>query len=141
MLDSIIIADNEVIAESGFMPVNEIMADIGFMADNAVMENAEVITDIGLLVGTETSKRRWVNAMTSVNRVSGFLCRMCCLIGAVWFAGITGYQISHRLHGIPAMGRGMAEFIAHGEFRTLDLSPFGFQRIERGEPFMEKAII
>lgn len=71
---------------------------------------------------------------------------MCCLIGIglvcrdsrlsniaslAWLA----------LHGMLAMARGMAELIAHGEFRTLDLCPFGFQRIERGEPFLEKIII
>lgn len=39
------------------------------------------------------------------------------------------------------MGRGTAELIVYGEYRSLDLSPFNFTRIERGEPFNEKAII
>ena len=47
----------------------------------------------------------------------------------------------HGFQQSPAMGRGMSELIAYGEFRTLDLSPFGFSRIERNEPFLEKAVI
>ncbi len=47
----------------------------------------------------------------------------------------------HGFQQSPAMGRGMSELITYGEFRTLDLSPFGFTRIERNEPFLEKAVI
>ncbi len=47
----------------------------------------------------------------------------------------------HGFQQSPAMGRGMSELIAYGEFRTLDLSPFSFKRIERNEPFLEKAVI
>ena len=47
----------------------------------------------------------------------------------------------HGFQQSPAMGRGMAELITYGQFRTLDLSPFSFTRIERGEPFLEKAVI
>jgi len=47
-------------------------------------------------------------------------------------------------HGVqqsPAMGRGIAELVVHGGFRALDLSPLGYERIVRGEPFLEKAVI
>jgi glycine/D-amino acid oxidase-like deaminating enzyme len=47
----------------------------------------------------------------------------------------------HGFQQSPAMGRGLSELITYGEFRTLDLSPFNFSRIERGEPFLEKAVI
>lgn len=47
----------------------------------------------------------------------------------------------HGFQQSPAMGRGIAEFIGHGEFRSLDLAPFSFSRIERNEPFIEKAVI
>lgn len=47
----------------------------------------------------------------------------------------------HGFQQSPAMGRGLSELITYGEFRTLDLTPFSFTRIERGEPFLEKAII
>jgi glycine/D-amino acid oxidase-like deaminating enzyme len=47
----------------------------------------------------------------------------------------------HGFQQSPAMGRGLSELIIYGEFRALDLSPFGFARIERNEPFLEKAVI
>lgn len=47
----------------------------------------------------------------------------------------------HGFQQSPAMGRGTAELITHGEYRTLDLTPFHYGRIERGEPFIEKAVI
>ena len=56
------------------------------------------------------------------------------------FMFINGFS-GHGFQQSPAMGRGMAELIVHGGFRTLDLSPFGYGRIRRGEPFREKAVI
>jgi len=47
----------------------------------------------------------------------------------------------HGFQQSPAVGRGIAELIAHGEFRALDLSPFAYRRIEANEPFIEKAVI
>jgi len=47
----------------------------------------------------------------------------------------------HGLQQSPAIGRGVAEYITHGEFRTLDLSPFSFDRIRAGRPFVEAAVI
>jgi glycine/D-amino acid oxidase-like deaminating enzyme len=47
----------------------------------------------------------------------------------------------HGFQQSPAMGRGLAEWITYGEFRALDLSPFGFARIARNEPFLEAAVI
>lgn len=47
----------------------------------------------------------------------------------------------HGFQQSPAMGRGVAEWVTYGEYRSLDLSPFGYERIENNEPFEEKAII
>ncbi len=47
----------------------------------------------------------------------------------------------HGLQQGPAVGRGLSELIVHGEFRTIDLSPLGYSRIERNEPIIEQAII
>ncbi|MEK0082467.1 NAD(P)/FAD-dependent oxidoreductase [Benzoatithermus flavus] len=47
-------------------------------------------------------------------------------------------------HGIqqsPAVGRGIAELVVHGRYRTLDLSPLGLERILRGEPLIERNVI
>ena len=56
------------------------------------------------------------------------------------FIFVNGFS-GHGFQQSPAMGRGIAELIAHGEYRTLDLSPFGYDRIVRGEKFVEKAVI
>ena len=47
----------------------------------------------------------------------------------------------HGFQQSPAVGRGIAEWISHGEFRSLDLTPFSYARIEKGEPFIEAAVI
>jgi len=47
----------------------------------------------------------------------------------------------HGLQQSPAMGRGVAELITYGEFRTLDLSPFSWDRIAAGRPLVETAVI
>lgn len=56
------------------------------------------------------------------------------------FVFVNGFS-GHGLQQSPAMGRGTAELITYGEYRTLDLTPFNYERIERGEPFVEKAVI
>ena len=47
----------------------------------------------------------------------------------------------HGLQQSPAVGRAVSELIVHGAFRTLDLSPFCYERIPRNEPFLEEAVI
>lgn len=47
----------------------------------------------------------------------------------------------HGLQQSPALGRGLAEWIALGEYRSLDLTPFGIERVLRGEAFVEDAVI
>ncbi|MFT7107711.1 MAG: glycine/D-amino acid oxidase-like deaminating enzyme [Yoonia sp.] len=56
------------------------------------------------------------------------------------FIFVNGFS-GHGFQQSPAMGRGTAELIAYGEYRTLDLTPFNYVRIERGEKFVEKAVI
>jgi glycine/D-amino acid oxidase-like deaminating enzyme len=56
------------------------------------------------------------------------------------FIFVNGFS-GHGLQQSPAMGRGTSELITYGEYRSLDLLPFKFDRIERNEPFNEKAII
>ena len=56
------------------------------------------------------------------------------------FIFINGFS-GHGLQQSPAMGRGTAEWLTYGAYRSLDLTPFHYDRIARGEPFVEKAII
>ncbi|WP_187430016.1 4-methylaminobutanoate oxidase (formaldehyde-forming) [Roseobacter fucihabitans] len=56
------------------------------------------------------------------------------------FMFLNGFS-GHGLQQSPALGRGLAEWIAYGEYRSLDLAPFHVERVFRGEKFLEKAVI
>ncbi len=56
------------------------------------------------------------------------------------FVFLNGFS-GHGLQQSPAMGRGTAEFLTYGEYRTLDMSPFNYERIVNNNPIVEKAII
>lgn len=47
----------------------------------------------------------------------------------------------HGLQQGPATGRGVSELIIYGEYRTLDLTEVGYERIVENRPFLEKAVI
>ena len=47
----------------------------------------------------------------------------------------------HGFQQSPAMGRGVSEWLTYGEYRSLDLSPLGYQRVLDNEPFVERAVI
>ena len=56
------------------------------------------------------------------------------------FMFINGFS-GHGLQQAPAMGRGISELLIYGKYQNLDLSPFGYDRILNGIPFLEEAII
>ncbi len=56
------------------------------------------------------------------------------------FIFVNGFS-GHGFQQSPAMGRGTAEWITYGAYRELDLTPFSYARIAKGEPFVEKAVI
>lgn len=56
------------------------------------------------------------------------------------FMFMNGFS-GHGLQQSPAMGRGLAELLIHGSFQTLDLSPFGVERVLANRPIPEAAII
>ncbi|SIT91776.1 Glycine/D-amino acid oxidase [Yoonia rosea] len=56
------------------------------------------------------------------------------------FVFVNGFS-GHGLQQSPAIGRGTAELITYGEYRTLDLTPLNFTRIAQGARFVEKAVI
>ena len=56
------------------------------------------------------------------------------------FLFVNGFS-GHGLQQAPAMGRGLAEWITYGSYRTLDLSPFGYERVLENRAFVEKAVI
>jgi len=56
------------------------------------------------------------------------------------FFFLNGFS-GHGLQQSPAMGRGTAEILTYGEYRSLDMSPFNYERIINNNPIIEKAII
>ena len=56
------------------------------------------------------------------------------------FLFVNGFS-GHGLQQSPAMGRATAEYLTYGNYRSLDLTPFNYERIARNEPFVEKAVI
>lgn len=51
----------------------------------------------------------------------------------------TGFS-GHGLQHAPATGRGVAEWILHGAYRSIDLSPLGYARIRANEPLHETVV-
>jgi len=47
----------------------------------------------------------------------------------------------HGLQQAPAVGRGIAEQIVHGDWVSLDLSPLGVRRVLDRRPLTEAAIV
>ena len=52
-------------------------------------------------------------------------------------AGFSGHGMMHA----PAAGRGIAELIKHGSFQSIDLTRFGYERVQRNEPYAEEGIL
>lgn len=56
------------------------------------------------------------------------------------FFFLNGFS-GHGLQQSPAMGRGTAEIMVHGDFKTLDMTQFKYERIGLNRPIIEKAVI
>ena len=56
------------------------------------------------------------------------------------FIFLNGFS-GHGLQQSPAMGRGTSEYVTYGEYRTLDLTPFHYERVTQNAPLIEKAVI
>ncbi len=52
-------------------------------------------------------------------------------------AGFSGHGMMHA----PGAGRAIAELVLEGSFRTIDLTRFGYERVERDEPYAETGIV
>ncbi len=52
-------------------------------------------------------------------------------------AGFSGHGMQHAA----AVGRGVAELILDGGYRTLDLAPLAFTRLLEGRPLLERAVV
>ncbi|HEU5324568.1 MAG TPA: FAD-binding oxidoreductase [Candidatus Limnocylindria bacterium] len=68
------------------------------------------------------------------NAVVGPHPRIANLLFANGFSG-------HGLQQAPAVGRGLAEWITLGRYESLDLSPLGYERIEREAPILELNVV
>ncbi len=47
----------------------------------------------------------------------------------------------HGLQQAPAVGRGISELITYGQFRTIDMTALGYERIQKNEAFLENVVI
>ncbi|SMX22005.1 NAD(P)/FAD-dependent oxidoreductase [Boseongicola aestuarii] len=56
------------------------------------------------------------------------------------FLFLNGFS-GHGLQQSPAMGRAAAEWLTYGDYKTLDMRPFHFDRVLAGEPYLERAVI
>lgn len=56
------------------------------------------------------------------------------------FYFLNGFS-GHGLQQSPAMGRGTAELLVHGQYRSLDLSAFDYTRLVENRAIIEKAVI
>jgi glycine/D-amino acid oxidase-like deaminating enzyme len=56
------------------------------------------------------------------------------------FLFLNGFS-GHGLQQAPAMGRATAEWIVHGDYRSLDMSEFHYSRVAEGRALVEGAII
>jgi glycine/D-amino acid oxidase-like deaminating enzyme len=56
------------------------------------------------------------------------------------FYAANGFS-GHGLQQSPAVGRAIAELIKFGEFRSLDLTRFSYERIVAGRPLRELNVV
>ena len=56
------------------------------------------------------------------------------------FIFLNGFS-GHGLQQAPAMGRGTAEWLTYGSYRTMDLTPFNYARFVTNTPIVEHAVI
>jgi FAD-dependent oxidoreductase domain-containing protein 1 len=68
---------------------------------------------------------------------NGIVGRHPALESLVFATGFSGHGIQQS----PAVGRAVAELIVHGGYRTLDLAPFGYERISAGRPIRELNVV
>ncbi len=68
---------------------------------------------------------------------NGIVGRHPAVENVVFGAGFSGHGMQHS----PASGRGVAELVAYGAYKTLDLSPLGWQRLIDNTPMWEKNVV
>jgi len=56
------------------------------------------------------------------------------------FMFLNGFS-GHGTQQAPAMGRALGEYLVYGKYKSLDLTPFHFDRISKGSSIIEKAVI
>ena len=68
---------------------------------------------------------------------NGIVGRHPAIDSLVFATGFSG----HGMQQSPAVGRAVSELIVQGQYRTLDLTPFGYERISAGRPIRELNVV
>ena len=121
-------ADDPAAAFDDFEPCHAEFEEIIWPALAARSENFEAIKPIRFWSGHYAYNTLDQNAVIGPHPViSNFL-----------FAnGFSG----HGLQQSPAVGRALAEWICHGEYRSLDFAPLAYERIATNSPLLERCVI
>lgn len=120
-------SDKDPDATGDFEPAYEILEDLLWPA---LAHRIPVLEQLRL-------ERAWAGhyEMNTLDH-NGVIGRHDEIANLIFATGFSGHGLQHA----PATGRGVAELIIDGRFKSIDLSPLGFQRIRAGTPLVETVV-
>lgn len=119
--------DNDPDATGDFEPAHELLEDVVWPA---LAHRIPALEEIRL-------ERSWAGHY-EVNMLdhNGIIGPHDEIANLIFATGFSGHGVMHS----PATGRGVAELITAGKFKTIDLSPLGYGRIRSGMPLHETVV-
>ncbi len=120
--------DDPVVAFDDFEPRHDEFEEIIWPALAARSENFEAIKPIRFWSGHYAYNTLDQNAVIGPHPE---------IVNFLFANGFSG----HGLQQSPAVGRALAEWICYGEYRSLDFSSLGYERIVTNTPLLERCVI